>query len=275
MIARSSRLAAAAVLLAAIVLATAASAQTPQDSAAALMQAGREAQAAKQFARAADLFVQAAALAPNPAAIYNAAASYALAGHRERALEWLDRTVNTGFIAASIIAGDTAFASLRGEARYHGALATAKRLTEPCRESTDARRFDFWVGSWNVTTVQGQPVGSSRVDIVSGGCGLLENWTSLGGAEGKSLNAFNRRTQKWQQYWVGPTGDVAEFLDSEWRDGALVLSGAGSSRDGRPRHSRLTFRPLPNGSVQQLGEASTDGGKTWTVTFDYRYVRRP
>ena len=34
------------------------------------------------------------------------------------------------------------------------------------------------------------------------------------------------------------------------------------------------FNQSPN-QVRQLGHVSTDGGKTWTVSFDLTYVRKP
>jgi hypothetical protein len=37
--------------------------------------------------------------------------------------------------------------------------------------------------------------------------------------------------------------------------------------------NRITWTPSPEGSVQQLWETSSDGGKTWQVTFDGRYRR--
>jgi len=35
----------------------------------------------------------------------------------------------------------------------------------------------------------------------------------------------------------------------------------------------MTFSRLPDGNVRQHGENSTDDGKTWTTTFDFKYVR--
>ena len=92
----------------------------------------------------------------------------------------------------------------------------------PCANAPERRAFDFFVGDWNVTTPTGAQAGKSSVQIVSGGCGLLENWTGLGGGVGKSLSAYNPATKQWQQFWVGQGGLVTEFR-SEWRDKTLVL----------------------------------------------------
>jgi hypothetical protein len=43
---------------------------------------------------------------------------------------------------------------------------------------------------------------------------------------------------------------------------------------GKKALAKMTFSKLANGDVRQLGENSTDEGKTWTVTFDFTYVRK-
>jgi hypothetical protein len=35
----------------------------------------------------------------------------------------------------------------------------------------------------------------------------------------------------------------------------------------------MTYRPHADGSVQQTGETSNDGGKTWQPSFDLIYRR--
>jgi len=38
--------------------------------------------------------------------------------------------------------------------------------------------------------------------------------------------------------------------------------------------TRLTFFNLDPNTVRQLAEQSNDEGKTWTVTYDFKYVRK-
>lgn len=38
--------------------------------------------------------------------------------------------------------------------------------------------------------------------------------------------------------------------------------------------NRITWNPTAPGRVRQLWETSTDGGATWTVAFDGRYIKR-
>ncbi len=138
----------------------------------------------------------------------------------------------------------------------------------PCMDVAERRAFDFWVGDWDVTTPDGTPQGKSSVQSMAGGCGLLENWTALNGMTGKSLNAYNPAEKHWQQYWVGQGGLVTEYRESEMHDKSIAFYTRSPGRA-----TRLTFTPMSDGTVRQFSEASTDGEKTWTVQYDYRYHR--
>ena len=139
----------------------------------------------------------------------------------------------------------------------------------PCANDPERRRLDFWVGTWDVTTPNGYPVGSSTVQVVSGGCAILERWTSKKGANGNSLSTFNPVVHQWQQYWIGQDGGVTEYRESTWSGGALTLLARGQSAV-----LRMTLAPVDAKSVRQLGETSTDGGKSWSTAYDFVYHRR-
>ena len=129
---------------------------------------------------------------------------------------------------------------------------------------SNARRFDFWVGEWDVTPAGDTTVvGHSVVQIVSGGCALLENWTSANGGHGKSLNAFNPAVGQWQQYWIGQDGNPTEFRESTWSGNSIVFRAHAPAAGKSPTtEMRLTFTPVDSSTVQQHGESSTDGGAT-------------
>jgi opacity protein-like surface antigen len=162
-----------------------------------------------------------------------------------------------------------------GAAAQAQASAQAPAPPASCAASADRHRFDFWIGEWQVTTMDGHVVGASSVQAMAGGCGLLENWTASNGTTGKSLNAYNPAVKQWQQYWVGQGGAVTEYRESEWHDGSLSLiaRSTGSSTQTAPIQ-RLTFTPMNDSTVRQHGEMSADGGVTWTTTYDFSYHRR-
>lgn len=135
-----------------------------------------------------------------------------------------------------------------------------------CPSSPERHQFDFWIGTWDVKTTAGGLAGHSVVQSISGGCGMLENWTSAGGGQGKSINAYNPATKQWQQYWIGQDGNPTEYRESTF-DGKSIAFVA---RNGSTVQ-RLTFTPMDDGTVRQFGEISSDGGATWKPTYDFRY----
>jgi hypothetical protein len=171
------------------------------------------------------------------------------------------------FLIGSIVASAVAHAQVP---------TTPPPIPAPCHADTLYRKFDFWVGNWRVTTKAGVEAGTSRVEIVSGGCALLENWRSTRGVEGKSLNTYDPATRMWRQFWVGQQRDVTDYRESEWKGSSLTFVSRSPGRNGGPELTmRLTFSPLDEKTVRQLGELSSDGGNTFTTQYDLLYHRIP
>jgi hypothetical protein len=103
-------------------------------------------------------------------------------------------------------------------------------------------------------------------------CVVFENWKGFTGGDGKSLNKFNSSLNKWEQFWVSDSGTTIHFV-GELVDGSMRYAEQPGT-NGKQSIQRLTFSKLPEGRVRQLGEASTDGGKTWTVGYDFVYVKK-
>jgi len=136
-----------------------------------------------------------------------------------------------------------------------------------CQEA-QYRQFDFWIGSWDVYGPAGKKVGESRIESFAGGCGVAEFWSATNGVSGRSLNMYDAGDKAWHQVWVDSSGSRL-LLDGQWRDGAMVLgAGAGAARQ-QVRWSRNA-----DGSVRQHWQSTTDGGATWSTTFDGKYVKK-
>jgi len=148
--------------------------------------------------------------------------------------------------------------------------AAAKR---PDCSATEHHQFDFWLGKWNVT-VAGKPAGTSHIESVMKGCGILEHWSSAGGGHGTSLNFYDRRMKTWSQAWIDEGGN-ALHLAGTFANGKMVLASAPRKTDSGVDVQRITWSKNANGTVRQVWESSTDGGKTWTVAFDGIYAARP
>ena len=137
----------------------------------------------------------------------------------------------------------------------------------------ESHQFDFWAGDWDVFGTDGKAAGSSHVDFIAEGNGLLENWTDASGTTGKSLNVYNIEKKCWQQFWVGNGTPVLE-LKGMLVGTSIVLSGERMGKAGNKVLDRITWTPRPDGSVLQHWESSNDGGKTWHDNFVGVYRRK-
>ncbi|MDI1337392.1 MAG: hypothetical protein PSU94_14500 [Lacunisphaera sp.] len=156
-----------------------------------------------------------------------------------------------------------------------GLASSALAQSTPPPLPPESHQFDFWIGEWNVTTPDGKPAGLSKIESVSSGAALLENWTGLpvpAGGNGKSLNVYNRAKKQWQQFWVGSGGGVLE-LAGGLVNGRMVLTGEHRNSKGQ-MIEKITWTPNADGSVRQHWEQSTDGGQTWTDAFDGLYRKK-
>jgi hypothetical protein len=206
----------------------------------------------------------------DPVGRYNLACKYALAGDRERAFEWLDKAVQAGFSSDETFTKDPDLITLHGDKRFGALLEKVKAKAHPCTRLAEARQLDFWIGEWEVRDPQGHVVGQSSIQRILDGCVIFESWTGALGGSGKSFNFWDPGNRRWQQTWVDDRGGVQQYFGS-FQEGALRYDGALQAKGPM---TRLSFAPLPGGKVRQLAEASKDGGKTWTITYDFTYSRR-
>jgi hypothetical protein len=155
-----------------------------------------------------------------------------------------------------------------------GPVAPAPQTPPPKMDCSapEFRGFDFWLGSWNVT-VQGKPAGTNVIESAMQGCALIEHWTSSTGGHGTSLNFYDRRTKTWSQAWIDEGGN-ALHLSGDLTDGRMILQSAPRTTPQGVVVQRITWSKNADQSVRQVWESSTDGGKTWSVAFDGRYVRQ-
>jgi len=154
--------------------------------------------------------------------------------------------------------------------------ALAQAPTGRACESVEQHQFDFWVGHWEVFVQSGKKAGESRIEVIAEGCAILENWSGAGGVSGKSLNFYDRRDHRWHQEWVDGSGTLLS-LAGGFADRSMVLAASAPdpADPSKTMQQRIAWTPAADGSVRQLWESSSDGGRTWTVLFDGHYVRVP
>lgn len=97
-------------------------------------------------------------------------------------------------------------------------------LIHPNCAEAPFRDFDFWLGTWEVRTPDGELAGTNRITSEAGGCLIYESWTDTAGETGHSMNFVDRATGRWRQVWVssGITLDYSGGLDE---NGVMRLEG--------------------------------------------------
>ncbi|HLJ47370.1 MAG TPA: DinB family protein [Bryobacteraceae bacterium] len=229
---------------------------------AALHRLGKYQEAATAFESAVHLEFQA------PYASAAVARSYAALGDNSKATEWLTRSARGGFTQLSFL-DEPAFASLKKDPGFAAAKERIRINGKPCSTEPEYKQFDFWLGEWDVE-VSGQKIARSRIEKISDGCIIQENWMPFNGLSGKSWNFYNPASKKWEQVWIGPDGGVLK-VQGEATAGKMSFQGIDDLPDGRTKPARLTLTLLPDHTVRQVSERSDDGGKTWTAGFEGIY----
>jgi hypothetical protein len=151
--------------------------------------------------------------------------------------------------------------------------ATASAAPAGCT-SAESRQLDFWVGHWSVSP-KGAPnrkAATSLIEKLYSGCTVRENWMPLRGGDGGSLSAYLPDKHAWQQVWVDSSGSWVNFTGG-WDGHAMVLEGVWPAPGYPQRKTRMSYRLLADGTVEQSGVTSDDNGKTWQPGFDFIYTR--
>ncbi len=211
---------------------------------------------------------------PAGAILYRRARVAAKANDKDKAFEYLNQLATAGFPQVSILQNDPDFASLKDDPRFAKAIENIQKISAPCASGPEYRQFDFWIGEWDVVTTQGQqPVGSSSIQLILGKCVIFENWTGGAGGVGKSFNIYNANTKKWEQIWVDSSGGLMKF-EGVLNNNILDYYGDAFAPNGAPSKRHLQFFNQGPDKVRQFSQMSTDGGKTWTVEYDFTYLRK-
>jgi hypothetical protein len=214
---------------------------------------------------------KALAIIPNPRFALSLARAHAKLAEADAAFAALDKMVAMGGVPVAMLAAARELAALADHQRFTDVVARNRAAVEPCRATPEFRQFDFWIGEWTVKDPKRNTAGTSSVQLILGSCVIFENWTGAGSI-GKSFNIYDGNDKKWHQTWTDDRGTFTHYIGS-FTDGKMVLV-ADQPANGKPGLARMTFSRLPGGDVRQLGEASSDGGKTWTLSFDLIYSRR-
>lgn len=201
------------------------------------------------------------------------ARTYARKGDTAKAFEALNAFVKLGATNPALLQM-TDLDSLRSDPRFAAVIQGIDRNVKPCEYEPDFRAFDFWIGDWDVQPTgraRGPQGASSVIERSLDGCLIIENWDPGAPPRGKSFNTFNRATRQWEQFWVDASGRLVHYFGTFQPDGSLRYE----TKDTGSGVTRMTFEKKGVNEVRQFGQRSTDGGKTWQMTFDLTYIRKP
>lgn len=146
-----------------------------------------------------------------------------------------------------------------------------------CHDVPGARDFDFWVGEWNVySAADGEFGGTNRISKRSNGCLILEEWTSVTGGDGTSMNYLDPTTGQWRQIWMG-SNNYIDYSGGLNDDGDMVLEGEITyfgENGSRSFPFRGVWTPNEDGSVTQHFTQYDADNDVWNDWFVGRYVRQ-
>lgn len=225
----------------------------------------------KEAVNAAKYLDAAMAISPNSVFALALARAHARGADKAKMYAVFEQALRLGGMTAESLNDEKDFASVKSEARFVDYVKKLDALATPCRARPEFRQFDFWIGEWLPKNAQGVTVGTSSIQLILSSCIIFENWETPVSA-GKSFNVFDVRDGKWHQTWVDNKGLITHYAGGIV-DGKMVLDSEGTA-NGQRITNRMTFSKLADGNVRQHGESSTDGGKAWTTTFDFTYVRK-
>jgi hypothetical protein len=156
-------------------------------------------------------------------------------------------------------------------------LVAAALTQQPTPVPKESSQFDFWVGTWNCS---GESIGAdgkatptqakNRITRDFDGHVLREEFT-MGQFKGTSMSVYQPAAQQWRQTWVDNQGGYI-VLTGKFANGKMVLQTLPFPKQPNAA-SRMTFENITKDSFDWNWEATTDGGKTWKLSWHLKYVR--
>lgn len=137
--------------------------------------------------------------------------------------------------------------------------------------AAEHRQLDFWVGEWDVyRTGTEELAGRSTVERIYNDCAIRETWRPFDMNDGGSVSSYDRTAGAWRQTWVDSN---AERIDYRGRveNGRMVFIAERPPRPGETARRTRVTQWREGDLVRQVGETSTDGGRTWAPSYDYTY----
>jgi len=148
----------------------------------------------------------------------------------------------------------------------------AQQAPFDCDASSAHRQFDFWIGQWEVSDTEGKPQGHNSIQRIQNGCALEEQWRSVSGGSGESINYYHPAQDRWHQLWVDGGASIID-ISGGLKQGSMVLEGTiYYLKSGKEKPFRGSWTPLADGRVRQFFEERDEAG-SWQTWFEGFYQR--
>src|SRR3954469_1217557 len=116
------------------------------------------------------------------------AKAYGAKNNREKVIDYLEKAVAAGYYNLKELDTSKEYVPLQSDSKFKELRNKVYNSLYPCVNNPRAREFDFWIGEWDVyVTGTKNYAGHSLIQMISGGCAVLENWDSPN-SSGKSIN---------------------------------------------------------------------------------------
>ena len=163
-------------------------------------------------------------------------------------------------LAAAVVIGVTAFAQDEAQPTPCGGEAF--------------KQFDFWLGTWEVTTPDGNFAGENQITSEENGCLILERWQSADGGTGQSYNFYNPATEKWRQVWISQ-GGMIDYEGGLTESGSMKLEGTITYvATGQQAPFTGEWSLNEDGTVTQYFEQYDAETEQWNPWFSGLYTRK-
>jgi hypothetical protein len=152
------------------------------------------------------------------------------------------------------------------------AMTSGSISSTPAGEASAAAQFDFWLGSWELTS-GGKPAGTNTITREYDGAVIMERFAGTGenALRGMSVSVFNKNTGRWNQTWVDNQGGYLDF-EGGFDDGKMILSRRATIQ-GKDVVQRMVWFNITADSFDWNWERSDDDGATWNTLWPIHYER--
>ena len=135
------------------------------------------------------------------------------------------------------------------------------------------RIFDFWIGNWDLTWSDTSH-GTNHITRILDGKVIHEDFSSPAGRfYGQSWTVYDSLSGTWRQTWVdNQSGYIA--LTGGLVGERRILNTAPMHTPKGEEQSRMIFYNITGSSFTWDWEKTTDGGKTWKLSWRIYYKRR-